>query len=375
MSNRRKSVLESIVIIAILLVIVQTFLEDFAVLIGWSWNLRMILVFTGFFFDFFFTVEFLARLYSSVYHGKGGRYLLRESGWIDFMASIPLLLLSSGPAVLAVVRGGSAIFAIGGMLNLLKVVKAVRIARILRLLRMLKLFKQIKYADSVMAQRHVAKITAMTVTLFVVLLFLSSFVLAMLDAPSVDKVINDRQNRSVQRIVSQIPNEPREARNWLAGMTGSDDLLLVKKDGTTLFTRYNNDYYVESFGPSDYYYVGHGDYDFFFDIRNLVAIQSKDNLVYLGIVVLFVFFLLVYYGPHFALTVTDPITVMRKGMEDDSYNLEVKIPKRYEEDDVYCLADAYNRVFLPLKDRSRVAGEGRSSLLDLDDVKGLLEDE
>ena len=226
-----------------------------------------------------------------------------------------------------------------------------------------------------MAQRHVVKITAMMVTLFVVLLFLSSFVLAMLDVVSVDKVMADRQHKTVQRIVSEIPNEQREARNWFAGMTGFDDLLLVKRDGTTLFTRYNNEYYAESFGPSDYYYVSSGDYDFFFDIRTLVAIQSKDNLVYLGIVVLFVFFLLVYYSPHFALTVTDPIGVMRKGIEDDSYNLEVKIPKRYEQDDVYRLADAYNRVFLPMKDRSRVASEARSSLLNIDDVKGLLEDE
>ena len=144
MRNRTKSALESIVIAAILLVLAQTFLEDFAVLMGWTWNTRMVLVYAGFFFDLFFTVEFLSRLYTAVYSGRGGRYFFRERGWIDFLASIPLLLLSSGPAVLALLTGGSAMFALGSMLNVLKVVKAVRIARILRLLRVLKIFKQIK---------------------------------------------------------------------------------------------------------------------------------------------------------------------------------------------------------------------------------------
>ena len=375
MRARTKSVLEAVVIAAIFLVLAQTFLEDFAVLMGWTWGARMVLVYAGFFFDLFFTVEFLSRLYSAVYNGRGGRYFFRERGWIDFLASIPLLLLSSGPAVLALLTGGGAMFALGGMLNVLKVVKAVRIARILRLLRVLKIFKQIKYTNSVMVQRHVAKITAMTVTLFVILLFAATLILSIFDVTSVDEVITAGQQETVDRIVEGIPAETREAKNWLSQMNDSDDILLVKRDGETLYTRYDNRFYDENFGPSDYQYIGDGEFDIFFDIRPLVTIQAKDNLVYFGIVVFFVIFLLVYYSPHFALTVTDPIQVMRKGIEDDSYNLEVKIPKRYKEDDIYQLADAYNRIFLPMKDRSRGSGDSQSSLLNLDDMKDLFEGE
>ena len=82
-------------------------------------------------------------------------------------------------------------------------------------------------------------------------------------------------------------------------------------------------------------------------------------------------FLLIYYSPHFALTVTDPIHVMRKGLEDDTYNLEVRVPERYRDDDVYKLADAYNRIYLPMKDRQKGQEEGTSSLLKMDDVKDL----
>ena len=84
MRSRTKSVLESVVIAAIFLVLAQTFLEDFAVLIGWTWSTRMILVYAGFFFDLFFTVEFLSRLYAAVYSGRAAdTFLGREVGSIS----------------------------------------------------------------------------------------------------------------------------------------------------------------------------------------------------------------------------------------------------------------------------------------------------
>ena len=375
MSKRLKSILESFVILAIVLVLIQTFLEDFAILVGWQWNVRMVLVYTGFFFDLFFTVEFLARLYAAVYTGNGADYFLRRRGWIDFLASIPLLLLSSGPAVLSLLTGGSAMFALGGMLNVLKVVKAVRIARVLRLLRVLKIFKQIKYTDSVMAQRHIAKITAMTVTLFVVLLFSATLILSLLNVISIDEVLTGRYETVAGRIAQNIPEEGREARSYVEEMGEEESILLVKQSDRTLYARYSNEYFRTHYGPTDYQYVGVEGYDFFFDVQSLLLIQAKNNLIYFGIVVMLVVFLLVYYSPHFALTVTDPIHVMTKGIEDNSYNLEVKIPERYRDDDVYRLADAYNRVFLPMKDRNRGAGEGQSSVLNLDDVKDLFDEE
>lgn len=375
MNSRTKSILESFVILAILLVLVQTFLEDFAVLIGWDWGVREVLVYTGFGFDIFFTIEFLTRLYVNVYSGKGGRYFFRERGWIDFLASIPLLLLSSGPAVLALLTGGSALFALGGIFNILKVVKAIKIARILRLLRVLKIFKQIKYTDSVMAQRHVAKITSMTISLFVILLFGISLTLGMLDVASIDEVFNNRFQNTVDSAREEMPEEGREARGYLEEIGQKSDLLLVKDGDKTIYSKFDNSFYEKHFGPSDYQYLSSGSLHFFFDLRTLNELQAKDNLVYFAILVIFVVFLLVTYSPHFAITVTDPIQVMRKGMEDDGYNLEVKIPERYKDDDIYRLAEAYNTVFLPLKDRTQGESQPTSSLLDLDDFKDIFDEE
>ena len=36
--------------------------EDCAVLAGWSWSVRRVLLFAGFAFDIFFSIEFLTRL-------------------------------------------------------------------------------------------------------------------------------------------------------------------------------------------------------------------------------------------------------------------------------------------------------------------------
>jgi hypothetical protein len=85
---------------------------------------------------------------------------------------------------------------------------------------------------------------------------------------------------------------------------------------------------------------------------------------------------LLIYSPHFAMTVTDPIHVMRRGMSEPNYSLEVKIPAVYRQDDVYSLAGEYNRVFLPMKDRERATEEGDSggSALSLGDIDGLFDD-
>ena len=85
----------------ILLVLIQTFVEDLAVLLGWSWTVRKILIFSGFGFDLFFSLEFITRYFSALRKGKAVKYMFQERGWVDLIASLPLLFLSSGPEVLA----------------------------------------------------------------------------------------------------------------------------------------------------------------------------------------------------------------------------------------------------------------------------------
>jgi hypothetical protein len=142
-----------------------------------------------------------------------------------------------------------------------------------------------------------------------------------------------------------------------------------------LFSRFSNETYAQYFAPGDYTYLERGELELFFDQRPYVSQLSRESILFFIIVVLVVLAYLVIYSPHFALTVSDPIHVMRRGLEEGDYNLEVKIPARYREDDVFELARLYNEKYLPLKDRTRSDQEESLIQLDLAEVSSILPEE
>ena len=371
--SRIGNILESLVTAVILLVIAQTFLEDFSIIAGWSAKLNRVFIFTGFFFDFFFTVEFLVRLYNAFARRKGLFYLIHERGWIDFLASVPLLMLSSGPPMIAYILEGAAFAGFGGILNMLKLIKAIRIARILRLLRIIKIFRNIKYADSIMAQRHVSRVITISVTIVVFALFGYSVLSESVQSIGPDVGFRVRDNM----LMAKLRSADSEARMKAIGL--SDDLILViKRGGITVYSRHDQSSFSEQFQPGDYKLVKAGGLEAYIDIRAqneiLARSQSWQTLFFFCIVLLLVVIYLVFYSPHFALTVTDPIHVMRKGFSEKDYNLEVKISEVYDNDDIFELARLYNEVYLPMKDRNRgESEEAAESNLKMDDIKEILE--
>ena len=66
---------------------------------------------------------------------------------------------------------------------------------------------------------------------------------------------------------------------------------------------------------------------------------------------------------------------MRRGFAETGYNLEVKIPGRYRNDDVYRLAALYNREYLPLKERVKLKERRLHSDLRLDTITGIFDGE
>ncbi len=148
--------IEGFITIAIFAVLVLTVVEEAAALAGADRSFMDGLVVAGFLFDLLFTVEFFARFFSSLAQGEARAYLAKRLGWIDFLASIPLLVFVSGPSFYALLAGGSWA-ASRGALGLLKALKSVRVARVLRMLRALKLARNVKFAESPTAQRLVVK--------------------------------------------------------------------------------------------------------------------------------------------------------------------------------------------------------------------------
>ena len=91
-------------------------------------------------------------------------------------------------------------------------------------------------------------------------------------------------------------------------------------------------------------------------------------------VMLTVLAFLFIYAPRFALQISDPIHVMKRGMAENDYNLEVRIPPRHAADDVFELAALYNSVYLPLKDRLGSEGGAPASALRIEDLQDLAEE-
>ncbi len=369
------SFLESLVIAAILLVLVQTFLEDFAVLSGWNVEIRNKILLAGFFFDLFFTIEFLTRLYNAIMEGRVGRYFSVERGWIDLLASVPLLMFNSGPFALTLLTGQGIAVGLGGIFNLLKVIKAIRIARILRFLRIVKIFRRIKNVSSPMAQRHVASITAISVTIVVLSLLFFTVFSSSLQLDGLDTAFAEQQE-AVAEHLDENKDDPADFVFALQTIRETyPSLLIVKYRGQSLYSRYSDSYHQEFFAPGDYTYLRKDDLELFFDQRPYVSQLSRESILFFVIVVLIVLAYLLIYSPHFALTVSDPIHVMRRGLEETNYNLEVKIPQKYKTDDVFQMAALYNEKYLPLKDRTQ-SKEGQSLIeLDMGDVSHIFPEE
>jgi hypothetical protein len=373
MNKKIASFFEGVIIAAIILVLIQTFMEDLAVFLSWVWSTRKVLIITGFCFDLLFTIEFLVRLYFAIINQEVKEYFIKRRGWVDLVASVPLILLNSGPAVIALAAGGVSVLGLGSILNVLKVIKAIRIARILRLLRVLKIFKQIKYADSPMAQRHVAKITSMTVSVFVFCLLAISLVSGIIHLPAFDSYYNERIQTSVNYIEKN-QNKIIADDEFRSDYLSFDKSVLLIRDGDkTIYSLYPESYYIENTGMGDYDYYSAGDLDVYFDLRPLNIDQARQNMIFFIIIVAIVFAFLLFYSPHFAITVTDPIHVMKRGYEEKSYNLEVKVLEEYKQDDVFNLAALYNEVYLPLKDRTSGDDTADNLELKMDDLKDLLD--
>lgn len=372
--SRVRESLENLVIVAIILVLFQTFFEDLAVVLRWSAPVRRGLTISGFAFDLFFTLEFLIRIYDAWRYRQLGDYMLHQRGWLDFLASVPLLLLNSGPAVLALMAGNTMVVGVGGMLNVLKVVKAIRIARILRLLRLLKIFRKIKNTDSVMAQRHVAKISTVTVSVMIFAILAVTLGVSFLPTPGLDERVARSHVAGFEYLIDRNLAAEVNASGLESYARANTELLIVKERGEVRYSRFDETTYDREFMIGDYGHLSREGVEVFLDLRTLNEESSRSNLIYFLSIVAIVVALLFYYSPHFALTVSDPIHIMRRGFSEKGYNLAIKIPQRFRDDDVYRLAKLYNEVYLPLKDRNSDESESSVVNLDMDDVKKMFEE-
>ncbi len=362
--KKGRSVGGSLLSLIILLVIVQMFLEAVATAFYWSANIKNALTVSGFVFDLFFTIEFLIRLFTSFVRRDAKRYFFSRMGWIDFLASVPLLVFTSGPALLAMIAGVT-LTGGGRFFNILKLVRAVRMARVLRLLRALRIIPEIKNKEAVMTQRHVTRIAAMIIVVATV---------AVMGMAAVGIFVNiDSPERQFEKRIAMLVDSNLVEENASVLIDILPELLVYRYNGILRYSKYAEEFYADAFSLNDYQYVQIGDHELFLDLRQVHSIDAFYSLrIYVVLLLVFVF-VVFWYGSHFAYTITDPIHVVYRGMTEQQYDLRVRVLPEYKNDEIFKLAAAYNRDFLAMKASSDVAvGKG---LLDIGDITMALEEE
>ncbi len=380
---RKINVFETVVLVAIVLVVIQTFLEDFAVVSGWNPDVRWSLVLSGLFFDLFFTIEFLVRLILAARKKQVKLYLLYRRGWVDFFASVPLLLLNSGPAVLSHYLYGTAggVEAVG-VANVLKIAKIIRVTRILRLIRVLKIFGKIRNTDSSMANRHIGAITTTAVFSVVVVMLFTPFLPSIFPSFhfSVDSRIAYYKAVITEPEIVKVPSSPFSALLGIGGekekiihpsvLFKAPDIVQVEYQGKVLKQMSREDVYRARVFPDDFAQIDVNGYKIVVDILPLKAENSKVMLLVFFIILTITLSFMVAYAKHFAQTVSDPVYVVLKGIEDPDFLLEAKVREEFAEDEVFQLARAYNEKILSEKLIKVRKQRGRGSRLSIEDILG-----
>ena len=344
-NSKIKTILENFILVAILLVVVHTFLYEISIYYHWTIYARNILIISGLAFDLIFSIEFFVRtIAASKIKEKGFiNYWFFERGWVDFLSSVPLLLFDSGPSVYILlsgaVAGGEGLI---GTLNVLKVVKAIRVTRILRLVRILKIFGKIHNTNSKMAQHHTATLsTTVVFTVVLVLIFFSIF--------NDGTGAHETRKRKIQYEEFLAKTNNKNFSNIQTLFMADKFVLSLQKGKEVIFEKIKKTAFNKSFSKDDFFIVTKNGIALtisIVDIHKRIASIHLQNFFLIIFIVLSIMFI---YTRHFAQNISDLIHVLNKGFRKKDYNLQVKIKEEFKNEEIFKLAQFYNDSYLPAK--------------------------
>ncbi len=345
---------EGFIIAAIMLVLVQTFLDEYARFAKWSVASRNGLLYAGFIFDIIFSIEFIVRGVAAGKKGGFWLYVKFERGWVDFLSSFPLLILYSGPSLYFLLAGdihtGTASYA---LLNVLKVVKAIRITRILRLVRIIKILGKIQNTDSKMAQHHTA--TAATTAVFTVVVVLMTWAGA-----TGFSVQNSASKRGAEYSRMLVELESISMINDLSFRESCENFLISDQRvmGISYVTgqkyeRLSDVEFRKYYDDEDYITVAGKLCTLIISVKDLEQELALHHIQSFFIIVSLVCAFMLIYSRHFAQTVSDVAHVLNAGFRRKEYNLMVKIREEFMDEELYRVARFYNDAYLPAKIRKQ----------------------
>ncbi len=369
--NKFLSFLNNTITFLIVLVIIQTLLEDIAILKDFNYSTIIIIKIIGFIFDTIFTLEFIIRFIYSIAKKDVKKYFIYERGWIDLLASLPLLLFVSGPFMLRFFS--ISILSVEGLKTvprLLKLIKIIRVAKILRFIRVLKIFGKIKNTKTQTTQRSVNYLS----TIIVISIILFVFVIQILQTqnliPSFEKTTYKNKlqlsqifSRSIEEGEIKLPYYQE-----IMQIERNDKILYSSKDFTPDRQKEWNLITIDGYTVIDNN-IKNTEYKFTYSNIDTMKLEAYVNIIIFSLILLEILVIAFMYARYFALTITDPIFVMKKGFEESEYTLAVKIPEKFKDnDDVFNLAKNYNEIWLPKKVKELNTNTPKESLLKFTDI-------
>ncbi len=220
--NRLKKGLNIFINIMIIIAILQTFFEEYSVIqlgLGgkfWTVQTKYLLVIIGLVIDIIFSLEFLVRFANAIANKRVKAYFLKDGGWIDLLASLPLLLFYSSWRVYFLS------FSVTGM-DMTKVIQVVRLLKGLKLLKILRSVRLLRVARIVKFNRHnadkqgAATATMIAITSLIAGLLLSSLLFIVVGWSGPDRFAEKRGRQMVKMVENQLNSNASTAavRNTL----------------------------------------------------------------------------------------------------------------------------------------------------------------
>jgi hypothetical protein len=332
---------EPLFLVLIVLVILQTFSEELATFMNYTVALRKKLLLAGFGFDLAFTIEFIARLSRASRRGGAGKYMTKEYGFIDFIASLPLLVFHSGPLVyLTFFAGKIGFFTSMSALSIMKIIKPIRIARTLRYIRTLKLVGKTK-RQFIMTARYISRLLTIVISLIVLSLIGFSFV-------DNGKVIASKSQETRTLLSNYIESQDEYSFDTL--LKGTKSVLFIKSGRDVLYRGIDDTVFKKRFMGDDSYRSMVGSYEITFSNKDRKKINAFINMLAYSMIIAIIIAIVTLYRKYFNRYISGTVFVMLRGFQSTSYSTPVRI-KKNADFEINQLADQYNRKWLPVKSR------------------------
>ena len=382
--NILPKILEGFINFVIFISILQILFEDVAAIIGFDPKIKIILMFIGFAVDLIFSIEFILRSVLSIQNRGFIAYFIYQYGWVDFLCSIPLLLMNSLPSFILFLTTKTLYKSTVGFIKIIRIIRAIRITRILRILRVLKILKNLQNANSKMAQNHLSQI----LVIFIFTLLISLIGYSFVSDFSVNKMI-ENQVQTYQLAFSaynQIINDLHinskydELDGFLSKIKSSflaDPKVLsveivnlpvkFKLKNSLLYKVDNFDHLINNFSSQE---LDIGFFKLRFSTQYFENLRiSIELLIFVSIILGTIIFIFIYLK-NFVSRISDVIYVIFKGIRHKDYFLMVKIPENYKDEEIFEFAKFYNDVYLPAK-RKQYQKKEQTSKITIDDLMNM----